>query len=159
MKAAGVSEVIPGSEFTVKRTAFKDNSSEYHIDDKRVQYKEVGQLLRDCGIDLDHNRFLILQGEVEQISLLKPKAANEHEEGLLEYLEDIIGTIRFRPMLESVAIEIDKVNEIRTEKANRVQNLQKDKSSLEAPKNEALNYLKKENELIETKNFYYQVKT
>ncbi len=61
-------------------------------------------------------------------------------------------------MLESVAIEIDKVNEIRTEKSNRVQNLQKDKNSLEAPKNEALNYLKKENELIETKNFYYQVK-
>ena len=33
---AGVSEVIPNSEFTVKRTAYKDNSSEYHIDDKRV---------------------------------------------------------------------------------------------------------------------------
>jgi hypothetical protein len=26
-----------------------------------VQYKEVGTLLRDCGVDLDHNRFLILQ--------------------------------------------------------------------------------------------------
>jgi structural maintenance of chromosome 4 len=156
--AQGASEVIPGSEFTIKRTAWKDNSSEYYINDTKVQYKEVGQLLRDCGVDLDHNRFLILQGEVEQISLLKPKAQNEHDEGLLEYLEDIIGTIRFKPMLESVAIEIDKVNEIRTEKSNRVQNLQKDKNSLEAPKNEALNYLKKENELIETKNFYYQVK-
>lgn len=156
--ALGVSEVVPNSDFTVKRTAYKDNSSDYHINDRKVQYKEVGQLLRDCGVDLDHNRFLILQGEVEQISLLKPKAANEHEEGLLEYLEDIIGTIRFKPMLESVAIEIDKINEIRTEKANRVQNLQKDKTSLERPKNEALDYLKKENELIETKNFYYQVK-
>jgi structural maintenance of chromosome 4 len=53
---------------------------------------------------------------VEQISLLKPKAANEHEEGLLEYLEDIIGTIKYKPMLEEIAVEIDKVNEIRTEK-------------------------------------------
>ena len=61
-------------------------------------------------------RYKIGQGEVESISLLKPKAGNEHEEGLLEYLEDIIGTIRFKPMLESVAIEIDKTNEIRTEK-------------------------------------------
>jgi structural maintenance of chromosome 4 len=30
----------------------------------------------DKGIDLDHNRFLILQGEVEQISLMKPKGSN-----------------------------------------------------------------------------------
>ena len=109
---------------------------------------------------------------------MKPKAANEHEEGLLEYLEDIIGTIRYKPQLESISVEIDKVNEIRTEKvsifwinllksfiwkdkfikANRVQNLQKDKVGLEAPKNEAIKYLKKENELIETRNFYYQAK-
>ncbi len=33
-----------------------------------------------------------LQGEVEQISLMKPKAASPHETGLLEYLEDIVGT-------------------------------------------------------------------
>jgi len=50
--------------------------------------------------------------------LLKPKAANEHEEGLLEYLEDIIGTIKYKPMLEEVAVEIDRVNEIRTEKVS-----------------------------------------
>jgi structural maintenance of chromosome 4 len=35
---------------------------------------------------------------------------------LLEYLEDIIGTIKYKPMLEEVNVEIDKVNEIRTEK-------------------------------------------
>ena len=150
--------MIPNSNFTVRRTAYKDNTSEYFIDDRRVQYKEVGALLRECGVDLDHNRFLILQGEVESISLLKPKASNEHEEGLLEYLEDIIGTIRYKPMLEEIALEIDKVNEIRTEKANRVQNLQKDKNNLEGPKNEAVNYLKLENELIENRNFYYQLK-
>jgi len=142
----------------VRRTAYKDNTSEYFIDDRRVQYKEVGTLLRECGVDLDHNRFLILQVEVESISLLKPKASNEHEEGLLGYLEDIIGTIRYKPMLEEIALEIDKVNEIRTENANRVQNLQKDKNNLEGPKNEAINYLKLENELIENRNFYYQLK-
>lgn len=52
--------------------------------------------------------------------MLKPKAANEHEEGLLEYLEDIIGTIRYKPMLEEVAVEIDKTNEIRTEKVSGI---------------------------------------
>lgn len=35
---------------------------------------QVTTLLKARGIDLDNNRFLILQGEVEQISMMKPKA-------------------------------------------------------------------------------------
>ena len=35
------------------------------------------------------------QGEVEQISLMKPKAQRPHDEGFLEYLEDIIGTNKY----------------------------------------------------------------
>ena len=42
-------------------------------------------------MDLDHNRFLILQGEVEQIALMKPIGQNENDTGMLEFLEDIIG--------------------------------------------------------------------
>ena len=33
----------------------------FQIDDRKASYKEVATLLRGCGIDLDHNRFLILQ--------------------------------------------------------------------------------------------------
>lgn len=54
-------EVIPNSKFYVSRTANKDSSSAYHIGDKKATFKEVGVLLRSHGIDLDHNRFLILQ--------------------------------------------------------------------------------------------------
>ena len=57
-------------------------------------------MLRQKGIDLDHNRFLILQGEVEQISMMKPKADNSNDEGMLEYLEDIIGSSRLKPLIE-----------------------------------------------------------
>ena len=89
-------EVIPNSEFVVSRTAFKDNSSHYAIDGRKTNFKEVGKLLREKGIDLVHNRFLILQGEVEQISQMKPKAENPNEEGMLEYLEDIIGSSRLK---------------------------------------------------------------
>lgn len=53
--------VVPGSEFIVSRTAFKDNSSHYQVDGRRVSFKEVAALLRAQGVDLDHNRFLILQ--------------------------------------------------------------------------------------------------
>ncbi|PNJ73131.1 SMC4 isoform 6, partial [Pongo abelii] len=84
-------EVIPNSNFYVSRTAYRDNTSVYHISGKKKTFKDVGNLLRSHGIDLDHNRFLILQGEVEQIAMMKPKGQTEHDEGMLEYLEDIIG--------------------------------------------------------------------
>jgi hypothetical protein len=40
-----------------------------------------------------YNTFSI-QGEVESISLMKPKALTEHDTGMLEFLEEIIGTSR-----------------------------------------------------------------
>jgi structural maintenance of chromosome 4 len=58
--------------------------------------------LSSKGIDLEHNRFLILQGEVEQISLMKPKGSGPNDEGLLEYLEEIIGSDRFVEQIEQL---------------------------------------------------------
>ena len=82
--------VVPDSELVVAREAKRDNSSSYYVDSKKTPLADVTALLKKRGIDLDHNRFLILQGEVEQIAMMKPKAPSPHEEGLLEYLEDII---------------------------------------------------------------------
>ena len=79
-------------QLVVTRTATKTNKSQYYVNDKASNFTEVTDLLKARGIDLDHKRFLILQGEVEAISQMKPKAPSEHEDGLLEYLEDIIGT-------------------------------------------------------------------
>ena len=53
--------MVPNTQFSVARTANKDNSSYYSLNGRRVQYKEVAKTLREKGIDLDHNRFLILQ--------------------------------------------------------------------------------------------------
>jgi len=54
-------QVVPNTQFVVSRTAFTDNSSYYQLNGKRLPFKEVASLLRESGIDLDHNRFLILQ--------------------------------------------------------------------------------------------------
>lgn len=53
--------VVPNSEFVVARGAFRNNSSFYTINEQRVHFKEVAKLLKKHNIDLDHNRFLILQ--------------------------------------------------------------------------------------------------
>jgi hypothetical protein len=84
--------VVPGSQLVVTRTAHKDNTSSYYVDGKKMSADEVTTLLRKRGIDLDNNRFLILQGEVEQIAMMKPKAqvrtgAVRHEEGMARRVE------------------------------------------------------------------------
>jgi len=142
-------EVVPNTQFYVARTAMKDNSSFYQLNGKRVQYKEVAKMLRDKGIDLDHNRFLILQGEVESISLMKPKGLTEHDTGMLEFLEDIVGTSRFKVPIEMLSKKVEELNELRVEKLNRVKLVEKEKDELEGPMKNALGFLRMENEKVD----------
>lgn len=76
--------MIKGTEFSVKRTVSKSNVSKYKIDNKAATQKEVIEKLSQKGIDLNNNRFLILQGEVEQISMMKPKTGNQDNQGARE---------------------------------------------------------------------------
>lgn len=149
-------DIVEGSEFTISRTAHKDNSSYYCIDDKRVQFKDVSSYLQTLGIDLKYNRFLILQGEVEQISLMKPKAETEGESGMLEFLEDIIGTTRLKEPLEKISEIVNELNELRAEKINRCKLVQKEKDSLESVKDEAITYLQLQNNLMKRQTLLYE---
>ncbi|XP_070539333.1 structural maintenance of chromosomes protein 4-like [Ptychodera flava] len=149
-------EVVPNSQFVISRTAYKDNSSNYYINGRKAPFKEVAALLRLEGIDLDHNRFLILQGEVEQIAMMKPKAPNEHEEGMLEYLEDIIGSSKYKEPIEELSKQVEELNEHRGEKLNRVKVVEKEKDELQGAKSEAVEYLTMENNIFKKKNTLYQ---
>ncbi|KAF6776425.1 hypothetical protein AHF37_03641 [Paragonimus kellicotti] len=149
-------EVVPNSSFVVTRRAYRDNSSTYWIDNTRAVYRDVAALLRSHGVDLDHNRFLILQGEVEQIALMKPKAPSEHEDGFLEYLEDIIGSSRFKQPLAIFADRIERLNDLRLEKLTRVKAVEKEKDELEGVRNEAMGYLRLVNQVIRMKNILFQ---
>lgn len=80
---------------------------------------------------MTHNRFLILQGEVESIAQMKPKGATEHEEGLLEYLEDIIGTNRYKKLIEEAAVDVERLGDERQVQMNRVKLVEKEKGALE----------------------------
>lgn len=62
---------------------------------------------------------------------MKAKAQNEHEDGLLEYLEDIIGTTRYKEPIEQASQEVETLNEERSEKMNRLRVVEREKSSLE----------------------------
>uniref|UniRef100_A0A2P2HWI0 Structural maintenance of chromosomes protein n=1 Tax=Hirondellea gigas TaxID=1518452 RepID=A0A2P2HWI0_9CRUS len=149
-------EVVPNTKFVVSRTVFKDNSSFYQLNGKRCPFKVVAKVLRTEGIDLDHNRFLILQGEVEQIAMMKPKAVTEHDTGMLEYLEDIVGSTRFKEPIELLSKRVEELNEQREEKLNRVKLVEKEKDELEGPKDIAVTHIKQENEITRKKNVLFQ---
>ncbi len=153
----GGHEVKPDSTLVISRRAFKNNSSKYYINMRESNFTDVTTLLKERGVDLDHKRFLILQGEVESIAQMKPKAATEHDDGLLEYLEDIIGTSKYKTPIEESATEVDTLNEVCTEKSARVQHVEKEKNGLEDKKNKALAYIKDENELAFKQSALYQV--
>lgn len=57
----GTYEAVHGSDFVITRIAFRDNSSKYYINDRPSNFTEVTKKLKGKGVDLDNNRFLILQ--------------------------------------------------------------------------------------------------
>jgi structural maintenance of chromosome 4 len=62
---------------------------------------------------------------------MKPKATNSSEVGMLEYLEDIIGSNKYVERIESTAKELETLTEERTEKLNRVKLVEKERDGLE----------------------------
>ncbi|PSC72157.1 structural maintenance of chromosomes 4 [Micractinium conductrix] len=150
-------EAVPGSQFVISRTAHRNNSSNYYINDRKSNFTEVTDLLKGKGVDLDNNRFLILQGEVEQISMMKPKGQTEHETGLLEYLEDIIGTDKYIACLDESAKRLEALNEQRQSMLQRVKTAQKGRDSLAGDKDAAETYLAKERACLGEQSVLAQV--
>ncbi|KAJ6593824.1 RecF/RecN/SMC [Mycena capillaripes] len=149
-------EVVPDSQLVVTRSASKNNSSRYTINRRASNFTEVQTLLKGRGIDLDHKRFLILQGEVESIAQMKPKGTTEHEDGLLEYLEDIIGTSSYVEPISAALAQIEVLQEDRASKMQRLRIVEKEKNALEEKKREAEGYLKLKNEKVRAESRLWQ---
>jgi len=149
--------VLPNTETVVTRIAKKDNTSTYKLNGKNSSFKHIGIYLSSKGIDLDNNRFLILQGEVEMISMMPPKGKTESDEGLLEYLEDIIGSSKFVEATNEAAEKVDSLSEVRQEKLNRVKAVEREKDNLEGAKQEAEALLGKERDIRRKQNILYQI--
>lgn len=149
--------VVPNSLIVISRRATLSNQSQYFINNKTSSYTEVTTYLRKEGIDLDHKRFLILQGEVESIAQMRPKAEKENDDGLLEYLEDIIGTSQYKPLIDQSLEQVEELNQICVEKENRFEVVQQDTTSLEDRKTEALRFLELETNMVNKRSIKFQV--
>jgi structural maintenance of chromosome 4 len=150
-------DIVPNSDFVISREAYRNNSSKYFVNDKTSSFTEVTKLLKSKDVDLNNNRFLILQGEVEQISMMKPKGAAPGDEGLLEYLEDIIGTLQYVEPIEEASKKLEELNEQRDVMVNRLKLVEGEKDALAIVKAEAEAFLEKEKELLSTRSTMYQL--
>ena len=122
--------IVPGSEVTVAREVVRGDSqaepkvpdkSNYYLSGRKSTFAEVATYLNSKGIDLDNNRFLILQGEVEMISMMPPKSkVADGDDGLLEYLEDIIGSSKFVKDADEKLREVESLSEERQSRLTRV---------------------------------------
>ena len=150
--------VVPDTLVELSRTARNDNTSVYKLNGKATQFKDIATFLKTKGIDLENNRFLILQGEVELISMMPPKGKNEGDnDGLLEYLEDIIGSHTFVPATLEAAAKVEALTVTRQEKLNRVKAAEQETKALEAAKTEAQALLRSERDIRQNQNICYQL--
>ena len=151
-------EIIPDSEVVLSRVARRDNTSVYQWNGVTKPMSEIAKYLQRKGVDLQHNRFLILQGEVEQISLMPPKAKDENSSGgLLEYLEDMIGSHQFVPATEEAAAKMEECSVQRQEALGRLQAVTREKEGLQAAQQEARALLQAEHQLRTAQHLYAQL--
>ena len=142
-------KVVPNSQIIISRVATKESHSKYLINNKTSTIAKVKELLLTKGIDLNNNRFLILQGEVESIAMMKPKRADNADgsssnssDGLLEYLEDIIGSNKYIQQINQASEQVETLNNEVQERLNRVKIVERDRDKLADAKNEAEQYIK-----------------
>lgn len=75
---------------------------------------------------------------------MKPKALGPNDTGLLEYLEEIIGSSKHIEEIDGLTKTLDGENEKRIEQTNRVKAAQQELSSLEQERQMAVDFLQME---------------
>uniref|UniRef100_A0A183UUA5 Structural maintenance of chromosomes protein n=1 Tax=Toxocara canis TaxID=6265 RepID=A0A183UUA5_TOXCA len=118
-------DIVDGSRFKVSRTAYRDNSSKYTYNGKTVQFRDIAKRLREVGIDLIHNRFLILQVPIEKLEkkidslreersnqVMRLKMAENEKDKLEEPVKKIVMALRVEngvTLCKNRLLQVDKV--------------------------------------------------
>lgn len=71
---------------------------------------------------------------MESISLMKPKSPNGHEDGLLEYIEDIVGTSHYNKEIEVARDLLEDIDTRRDQMVVKLRLAENERDSLEVIK-------------------------
>lgn len=89
---------------------------------------------------------------------MKPKAQTENDEGMLEYLEDIIGSSRLKVPIAKLERRLEKLQQVRSGQLVRLKFAEKEKLELEAPVKELIETLRIDNAIAGVHNQIYSAK-
>ncbi|GET88393.1 hypothetical protein, conserved [Leishmania tarentolae] len=81
---------------------------------------------------------------------MKPKAEKEGEEGLLEYLDDLIGTSQFVRRISDMTAAAETAQLARLEALDKERKLKAEREALDEAKNSTLSFVTKDNQLQKT---------
>ncbi|ELA42618.1 uncharacterized protein VICG_00370 [Vittaforma corneae ATCC 50505] len=125
--------------------------SKYELNGSEISASESIEFLKTNGIDLDNNRFLILQGEIETIAMMSPI-------DLLEYIEDCIGTSDYKPRIETLENDIKTRQEELDSAMSNLKFVETDYLFKKGRRDEKANLLMFRNESLVMKNRIVLVK-
>lgn len=100
-----------GKSVSVARSVTNKGKSTYSINGETAQQERIFELMKGYNVDLVNNRFMILQGEIESISQMKAKGTGE-QIGLVEYLEEIVGTSGYIEEIKRAEEEVGIKSEV-----------------------------------------------
>jgi structural maintenance of chromosome 4 len=142
--------------FSISRNIFSENSSSnYEINGVAKNRGDIVELLKAKGMDMNNNRFLILQGEVEQISLMKPISGKREDPGLLEYLEDIIGSYKYVDQIMELNETLIEVRKSKETEMLMLHDMSKELEGMAESKASAIAYFEIEKKLLTLNHLRY----
>ena len=86
---------------------------------------------------------------------MKPRGSNPNETGLLEYLEDIIGSNKFVEEIEELERVLEDCNERRIEQTNRVKASQHELQGLSDARRIAVSWIKQERKSFKLQTYRF----
>lgn len=101
--------IHPTNERLLLKRELNLGKSNYFLNNRPISATDLKNNLLNLNVPIDNNRFLILQGEIEAIAQLKPK--DDVNGGILEYLEDVIGSNQFKDRIVECEKAIEEMRE------------------------------------------------
>ena len=157
------SPVDGGKDTVLERVVLQSGVSHYKVDGRKESMETVVGRLKGLGVDIERNRFMILQGEVELLSSMEPKCGYEDDqgnpiskEGLLEYFDDLIGTREYHSKLIHTQQAINSL-QCRLPPLNESQRMLEERlESLKAPLREVVKHIRTKLEVFQLTNVRLQ---
>ena len=143
--------------FSVSREVNLRGASRYHLNGRVVKIDHIEQFFRRKGVDLANNRFIILQGEIEKISMMRPCSHDRDRPGLLEYLEDLIGSEQHVETIEQLEKELTVRNEERLRLGELSKTAFQEVKTLSGEKDRAIEFIKDERKQYQLQSLEVQV--